>query len=515
MRTVTEPTEGRLAARRTATASGDVWLRVRGVTKQYGGVRALRGVDLDLAANQVYGFIGPNGAGKSTLMKVLAGSVLPDAGEIVVDGDRVTMHHPSVARGHGLVLMPQEMTYLPDFTVADNILLGDEPTRFGLRSPRAGASRARAALALVGLDVNPSALASSLEPVEQRLLMLAKAIAQETRLLILDEPTAGLPPAMAKHVTDTVRRLCDHGLTIVYVSHHLAEVAALSDHVVCIREGRVATTISGTDITKDALIEAIVGADTPLSAAGPAKTIERHAESYAAELKLDEVTGARLRQVTLAARSGEVTGVTGLLGSGVAELVAIIAGNVRPLSGEIRLNGDVIRLRSPADALACGIGTVTGDRSRSALLSRSVRDNVSVTALRRWFGPFGLIRRAVERRNVAGALASLSVAGDPERPLGALSGGNQQRVLVSRLLAAELDVMVFDEPTVGVDVASRAQLWHELRTLAASRVVIVASGEPEEIVGVCDRVVCIRDGHVSGILEGEQITEHALAHATS
>lgn len=493
------------------------WMSVGGVEKNYGGVRALRGVDLQLRANQVYGFIGPNGAGKSTLMKILTGSVVPDRGELVIDAQRVELNGPSQARARGLVLMPQEMTLVPDFSVTENITLGAEVTRFGARSPRRCKESAQSALEMVGLDVDPSALASNLAPVEQRLLMLAKALSQDTRLLVLDEPTAGLPPALARQVTDTVLRLRNHGLTIVYVSHHLTEVAALSDHVVCIREGVVSARLSGDQISKDSLIDAVVGspAATPSRASTAARGRASGAFTTRLELNLDGISGERLRDVSLRARSGEVTGLTGLLGSGVSELVGIIGGSVRPLAGTMALGGRTISPRSPADALALGIGTVTGDRSRSALLSRTVRDNVSVTALRKWFGWLGVIRRGEERRRVGAALDSLSVHGDPERPLSALSGGNQQRVLVSRLLAADLEVMIFDDPTVGVDVASRAQLWEELRALAESRVVLVASGEPEELMGVCDRVVCIHDGRMSDVLEGVEITEVAIARASS
>jgi ABC-type sugar transport system ATPase subunit len=500
---------------------------VRGAAKSYGGVRALRGVDLDLATNQVYGIIGPNGAGKSTLMKILGGLVVPDSGDIVIDGVLVSMQGPSDALSHGLVLMPQEMTVVPEFTVSQNINLGNEPTRFGIHSRSASEARAREALTKVGLDVDPSALASSLLPVERRLLMLAKALAQNTRLLILDEPTAGLPPAMSQQVIDAVLRLRDHGLTIVYVSHHLSEVAALSDHVVCIREGAVSVRLTGQEISKDALIQAILGTRIETangSSASSSKDEIRTSRSVVAsssdvgtgdDLTLSGITGSRLRDVNFTANNGKVTGITGLLGSGVSELVAVISGSTRPLSGQIRLGGADIVLRSPADALSHGIGTVTGDRSRSAMLSRTIRENVSVTALRKWFGRAGMIRRPVERRRVADALASLSVFGDPERPLTALSGGNQQRVLVSRLLAADLSVMVFDDPTVGVDIASRAELWRELQSLAAGRVILVASGEAEELIGVCDRVVCIHNGEVSEVLEGDAITEHALARATS
>ncbi len=502
-------------------AGDTAWLTVRGVTKSYGGVRALRGVDLDLITNQVYGFIGPNGAGKSTLMKVLAGSVLSDTGEITIDGESVSMHRPSVALGHGLVLMPQEMTLVPEFTVIENITLGTESTRYGLRSAAGCRALAEKVLSTVGLDVDPTALASSLQPVQQRLLMLAKALGQDTRLLILDEPTAGLPPTMARQVTDTVLRLRNHGLTIVYVSHHLSEVAALSDHVVCIREGVVSTRLSGEEITKESLIEAVVGSTAGETASASVFRAHRDPKVGKPEpeshrnLTLKDVAGHRLRGVSFTAHSGEVTGITGLLGSGVSELIGIIGGSVRPLSGKMSLDGADLDFHSPADALEFGIGTVTGQRSRSALLSQSIRENVSITALRKWFGWTGIIRKSEERRRVAGALASLSVAGDPERPLSALSGGNQQRVLVSRLLAADLEVLVLDDPTVGVDVASRAELWQELQSLAPGRIVLIASAEADELIGVCDRVICIHDGAVSGVLEGDEITEHSLARATS
>ncbi|GAA0991065.1 sugar ABC transporter ATP-binding protein [Subtercola frigoramans] len=511
---------------------GAPWLSVRGAAKSYGGVRALRGVDLDLSSNQVYGIIGPNGAGKSTLMKVLGGLVVPDSGEIVIEGVPVSLQNPSVALSHGLVLMPQEMTVVPEFTVSQNINLGNEPTRFGIHSRSASAARAQEALTKVGLEVELSVLASSLQPVERRLLMLAKALAQNTRLLILDEPTAGLPPAMSRQVIDAVLRLRSHGLTIVYVSHHLSEVAALSDHVVCIREGAVSMRLSGQEISKDTLIQAILGKPTepvlgrsvvsPAGGSIGSRSVARSRSGAGGgdvgardDLTLSNISGDRLREVNFTARNGEVTGITGLLGSGVSELVAVISGSTRPLAGRIRLGASEVVLRSPADALSHGIGTVTGDRSRSAMLSRTIRENVSVTALRRWFGRTGIIRRPVERSRVADALASLSVIGDAERPLTALSGGNQQRVLVSRLLAADLRVMVFDDPTVGVDIASRAELWRELQALASGRVILVASAEAEELIGVCDRVICIHNGEVSQVLEGDAITEHALARATS
>ena len=493
----------------------DVWLSCRGVTKRYGGVVALAGLDLDLHAGEVHGLIGPNGAGKSTLVKILAAAVRRDGGTIRLDGAEIDLHGPVEAQQHRLVLMPQEIAIVPGTNVVDNVTLGAEAMRYGFRSARECRRQAEAALAAVGLDVDPMAPAGSLSAAQQRMLMMARALDREARLLILDEPTAGLPGPQAALVSEAVRRLVDHRLTVIYVSHHLSEVAALCDRVSCVREGRVVTTLSGEGIAKDRLVSALLGSTGEQRPAGsPSVTVGR-SNGAAPGVELCGVSGARLNQVSMAAGPGGVLGVTGLLGSGVTELVRILVGAERPRSGTVRIGGTDRTLASPADALDHGVGYLAGDRTLAALPGMSIRENVSLAALARWFGRLGLLRRREERARVDSHLGALSVTAHAERPLGSLSGGTQQRALVARLLAADAGVLVLDEPTVGVDVGARGELWDALRAIASERTVIVASSEPEELVALCDRVVCIRDGRVVAVLEGAAIDEDEITHAVA
>jgi ABC-type sugar transport system ATPase subunit len=491
---------------------GESWMRFRGLTKRYGGVAALTDVDLELRAGQVVGLIGPNGAGKSTLVKIIAGAVQRDEGSITLDGQEVDFASPATAQAHNLVLMPQEIALVPDQTVVENVTLGAEAGRWGIRSGRRCREETAAALAAVGLDVDLDALAGSLAAPHQRMLMMARAVHREARLLILDEPTAGLAENEARLVVAGVRRLLDQQLTVVYVSHHLSEVAELADRVVCVREGRVVADVPKERISKKLLVNLLLDVD-PDSAEQVRHTRTAHSTAARPSVQLRSVSGRRLREVSLEARAGEVLGLTGLLGSGVAELVSVIVGAQQPAAGSLEVHGRPVSLGSPAQALHRGVGYLPGDRARSAFTTLPIRENVSLPALRRWFGRLGLVRRTKERALVAGPLGVLSVTGGQELPISALSGGNQQRALVARLIAADVDVIVLDEPTVGVDIRARAQLWGAVRALAEDRTVIVASSDPEELAALCDRVVCIRHGRVAAVLEGEAISEHAITDA--
>jgi ABC-type sugar transport system ATPase subunit len=285
-----------------------------------------------------------------------------------------------------------------------------------------------------------------------------------------------------------------------------------------VREGRVVATLSGDDIAKDKLVCALLGSSGEQRAARPrsvSATTSAPSNGTPPGVELCAVSGARLNRVSMAAGPGGVLGVTGLLGSGVAELVRILVGAERPRSGTVRIGGTDRRLFSPADALDHGVGYLAADRTLAALPAMSIRENVSLAALARWFGRLGLLRKRKERARVDSHLRALSVTAHAESLLGSLSGGTQQRALVARLLAAEAAVLVLDEPTVGVDVGARRELWEAVRTIASERTVIVASSEPEELVALCDRVVCIRDGRVASVLEGAAIHEDAITHAVA
>ncbi len=494
------------------------WLSCQGVVKRYGGITALAGVDMSLIPGEVHGLIGPNGAGKSTLVKILVGAVQADAGAIHIDGSEAHFVDPSDAQRHRLVLMPQELAVVPDFNLVDNVTLGAEATRYGLRSEKECRRSAEAALASVGLDLDLDLRAGELSGAHQRMLMMARAIDRDARLLILDEPTAGLPPHEAALIGEAVHEMVGgRDTTVVYVSHHLTEVLGLCDRVSCVREGHLVATLEASDITLEALVSAIISAPaegaTRTTRASRRRPAQPNSSSSVPTVELRNVSGVRLRDVSIEARRGEVTGVTGLLGSGVAEVVATIVGATRPLAGEVRIDGELVSMRSPADALDYGVGYLAGNRANAAFPTLRIRENVSLAALRKWFGRLGIINRGVERARVAERLAALSVDVNPERLLGTLSGGNQQRALVARLLGAEVRMIVLDEPTVGVDIGAREELWDAVRALATDYTVILSSSEPDELTAVCDRVVCIRAGSVSSVLKGESITEQGITRA--
>lgn len=525
----------------------DPLLRALGVSRSYGGVQALDAADIEIRAGDVHGVIGPNGAGKSTLMKIIAGAERPDEGCIELDGEVVTFQGPYDAQRLGVVLMPQELTLLPGSSLVDNVVLGAEPRQFGIIRRRAAIERSRSALEAVGLDFDPRLFATHLSTAHRRLLTLARAIDRKARLLILDEPTAGLAPREAEIIKDTVRRLKDRGITIVYISHHLSEVAELCDRVTCVREGRVVATVGGsaraTIVTKEMLVDLMLaGVSTPLSEAvlggrvghglditgnGAPQPIDwtsgsEHRAMGGTNEDPDPpgiqgvgLVGSRIDAVSLTAQRNQITGVAGLLGSGVAELIAMFSGTTKPSQGHILIDGRQVLLTSPAAALAEGIGYLAGDRTTVAFREMSVRENVTISALRQWFGLFGLVRPGLEKAAAAKALAAVDVSVDAELPINTLSGGNQQRALVSRVIAADSRVLILNDPTVGVDIGARATLWKTLKDLAVGRTIIVASSEAEELTALCDTVVCLRNGRVVAVLEGDEVTVASITQAIS
>ncbi|SNT12447.1 sugar ABC transporter ATP-binding protein [Rhodococcoides kyotonense] len=507
-----------MSVRVSETQRTDVpWLEVSGISKNYGGVHALREANLTIGAGTVHGLVGPNGAGKSTLVKILAGIERPDTGVMRIDGTETILRSPSVAQQHRLVLMPQEISLIPDSNLVDNIVLGSEPTRLGFRMRKQARARASAALEMVGLELALDTRAGDLATVHKRLLMLARAAAErDARLLILDEPTAGLEANEADMVTGTVRRLAAAGVTVVYISHHLTEVAELCDRVTGVREGRTVETLVGSDVAKAELVRLVLGvskANTDGSVESMhAPTAYRSGDRES--IHLDDVCGTRLRNVTVTARSGSVTGITGLLGSGVVELVSVLAGSTAPRSGVVRIDGRQVRLKTPADALALGVGYLAGDRTAAAMTEMTVRENVALAAtarLSRW----GIISKRREKAECDSVTDRLKVEAGSEAVMSSLSGGNQQRALVGRLIAADVDVLVLDEPTVGVDIHAREALWKAITDVAVDKCVIVASTDPDELVALCDRVVCLLHGEVAAILEKNEISVSAITAAVT
>jgi ABC-type sugar transport system ATPase subunit len=455
------------------------------------------------------------------------GAERPDGGTLRLGGEELTFDSPLAATKRGIALMPQELAVVPTMSVVDNITLGSEPVSWGLRNGARCREEAAAALALLDLDVPLWADADALSGAHKRLIMMARALHKKAQLIVLDEPTAGLHPHEMELVGNAIRRLSsEHGVTVLLVSHHLSEVAALCEQVVCIGAGQVVATLGVGQVSSEALVAAMHGAAAdpdavtddapPLTSpvvAEDAATPEHAPEAGSRSIALEGVTGRRLVDVSLAARVGEVTGVTGLLGSGLADVVDLLIGAQQPVEGRVSLDGETMRLTGPDAAASAGIGYTSGERAKVAFTGLSIRRNVSISALQSWFGRLGLISGARERARVGQALEPFAVTARDHQDLSALSGGNQQRVLLARLFAADFDVLVLEEPTVGVDIVAREAIWSLVRRLKDDHVVVIVSSETDELEAMCDRVYCLRDGQVRAELSGAELNRRRITES--
>jgi ribose transport system ATP-binding protein len=487
-------------------------LELRGLTKRFPGVVALDGVDLDAHAGRVHALVGENGAGKSTLLKIVAGADRPDAGTVALDGHRVSFQAPREALASGITVIYQELSLVPQLGAEANIFLGMEQTRRGLLDRRAMAARAAAALRTLGAEFDPGTPAGDLAVAEQQLVELARALARDARLIALDEPTAALSHVETERLFEQIHRLCERGIAVIFVSHRLEEVRRLADDVTVLRDGRRVFTGAVTGVDDAGLIRHMVGRDVEyarLPAAAPA-TGEPVLEARGIGRR------GHFADVSLAVRRGEIVGLAGLVGAGRTAVARCLAGADPTDRGAMVLGGAPYRPTSPRDAIRRGVVYLPEDRKIQGLvLGMSVRENVTLPTLRR-FSPRGIIRRRAEREAAARQTAALELRPpDIEREAGTLSGGNQQKVVLAKWLLADADLLIFDEPTRGVDVAAKVELHRLIRSLAdAGKAVLVISSELPEILALADRIVVMREGSVSGELRAADATaERILALA--
>jgi ribose transport system ATP-binding protein len=486
-------------------------LEVRGLSKRYGGVQALDGAALTVRRGEMHGLIGPNGSGKSTLLSIVAGATKADAGELCFDGAELSGGHLRRVRRAGIHLVAQELTVVPGVPVWENVVLGAAPARQGFVRRRAGRRAAAAAFERLGVDVPVDQLTGTLAPVDQRLAMIAQGVAQDdARLLILDEPTAGLPAEESHRVIAAIAGLVDDRRSVLVVSHHLDELVSCCHSVTALRDGRTAAQLRGDEVSKEVLVDLLLsGVDV---ADEDLQEVDRPALGDVL-VRLDEARIGPLAGLSFEARRGEIVGVAGLLGAGVDEVLDVLVGARRAQSGTVAVGADGVAPSSPHRAVRAGVGFLTGDRAQAVVPKLSVNEHVWLPPGRR-LRNLGFVRRRAERRGAAGHLRTLEVKGAPEAPMRSLSGGNQQRALLARWLATDVDVLVVDRPTVGVDIAGRAALLETLRALADRRAVVI-SADADELATICDRVVCLRKGRKVATLEGPNLRESAILDAIS
>ncbi len=480
--------------------------------KHYGGVHALRNGCFDLRAGEIHALIGENGAGKSTLARIIAGATRPDGGRILIDGQEVSFAGPVDAQRRGVAIVFQELDLFPHLSVAENVVIGNARFRSG---PFAGARAMEAFcgpyLQLSGLSVNPRRLAGDLSVAQSQLLALARALSMEPRVLLMDEPTSALFDDAAEHLFAVIGGLKSRGMAIVYVSHKMEEIFRISDRITVLRDG---ATI-GTSATAETNLNEIVA----MMAGRSLEEVARHAATTrgAVVLSVSGLTTAKLTDVSFDLHRGEVLGVAGLVGAGRTELGKALFGIDRLSAGTIRLNGGVIRPRSPRQAIAAGIGLVPEDRKGEGLMMRmSVLDN-SVMAVQSRLHGSGLIRRQRELDAVKPVLNGLSLRfGSYGSPVGNLSGGNQQKVLLARWLLADPQVLFLDDPTRGIDIGAKQDVYRIIRELAAmGKGIIFVSSELPELLRCSDRILVMKDGRVAAIVDASGASQEAIIAAAT
>ncbi len=469
--------------------------------------------DLSVAAGRIHAVVGENGAGKSTLIKIMAGVVAPDEGQMLLDGRPVSFASPAAANQAGIVCVFQELSLIPDLTVADNIAISHPPTRFGLIDRKAQRRLAEDALARAGAeDIHPLALVKDLSLSRRQMVEIAKALARKPRILILDEATSALTAADVNRIYAVLKRLRAEGLALLYISHRMHEITELADDCTVFRNGRsVASYAAGTK-TGDEVVELMIGRE--YHGVFPSRTIR--AKSDAAPLL--EVRGLgwtnRLHDVSLRLHAGEVIGLGGLDGQGQRELLLALFGVLRGTAGQILVDGKPVTINGPHDARAPAIGMalIPEDRKTEGLmLQMSVRDNLSFAALGR-LSHWGIVDTAAESAAVADIVKLLAVrTGGTEMPAASLSGGNQQKLVIGKWLMMAPRIILLNDPTRGIDVGTKQEIYQLLRQLADQGAsILFYSTDYDELIGCCDRVLVMYDGGIQRELVGDEITEHTL-----
>ena len=495
--------------------SADPVLRMQGITKVFGPVKALAGVDLTLERGRVHALVGENGAGKSTLIKIMTGAYRKDAGLIRVEGREVDFRSPQDAQREGVVAVYQEVNLLSYRTVAENILLGREPRRrFGLLDwPKLNAEAA-AVLERLGLDVDPTTPLGELTIAVRQMIAIARGVSLGARVLVLDEPTSSLTEREVGLLYDVIRRLKSEGTAIVYISHRFDELYAVCDDVTILRDGKLVETRPLEGLERIDLVCKMLGKQRD-EMTGGATAFSRHSGDATLLAAKNLQRGNKLRGVSLEVKRGEILGVAGLLGSGRTETARALFGLDALDAGEVSLEGERLELESPRDAIAAGMAFVAEDRKAEGIIpDLSVRENLTLAALPA-LSRLGIVSRARQREVVDRFMKRLRIkAASPEQKIRELSGGNQQKVLLARWLCRSPKILMLDEPTRGIDIGARGEIQALIDEMAAEGLaVLMISSELEELVEGSTRVVVLRDGQSVAELRGDEIAPAAIIAA--
>ena len=497
----------------------ELLLKIDHVSKRFPGVVALDDVSFDVRRGEVLGLLGENGAGKSTILKIISGAQLPDQGRIFWDGKPVSITSPQSAQSLGIVTIYQEFNLVPTLSVAENIFIGREPLHFGRfvdwKKMRADA---RAITQRIGLSIDPDAPVSELSVAEQQMVEIARALSIKARLIIMDEPTSALSGAEVDRLVGIVRTLRSQGVSVMFVTHRLEEAMTLCDRVTILRDGKLAANLNRDELAIPTFIEKMVGRaasnlysrPSTRRQAGPVRLSIRGLKSV---VTAEKQRGVVLKGINLDIRAGEILGIAGLVGAGRTELARAIFGADMKTAERFQIDGEDVTIRSPRDAMRHGIGLVPEDRKLQALfLQLAIRRNFSVASLDRFIRLGVFVDEAKEAAELQRFRSMMNVRmTGPDQLISNLSGGNQQKIVLSRWLSLDPKILIVDEPTRGIDIAAKAEVHEILDTLANRGIaVVVISSELPEVMAVADRIVTMREGRLTGEVAPEEATQEKL-----
>jgi ribose transport system ATP-binding protein len=470
-------------------------LEMRGIEKTFPGVKALSGVDLQVHRGEVLALLGENGAGKSTLMKVLGGAHQPNSGTILIDGQETIFHTPHDSQQAGVSIIYQEFNLIPALTVRENLFLGRESTSRGFVKRRTETAQARSLFEKMGVEINPESLCRDLSISQQQVVEIAKALSQDAKILVLDEPSAALTNAEVDRLFDVIRDLKSRGLGLIYISHRLEEVFEIADRVSVLRDGSHVGSASIDELNREKLISLMVGRE--LTEEFPPRNVTLGKPL----LEVNNLSrGETVRDVSFTIRRGEILGLTGLMGAGRTETARLIFGADQRDSGEIKLAGQTLDIKHPRDAIAARMGLLTEDRKTQGLiLKHSARENFGLPNLDQ-FSSSGFVNNQQENAEFGNYVKRLKVKIPHQEQLaGNLSGGNQQKVVLAKWLAQNCEVLIFDEPTRGIDVGAKHEIYQLMNDLvAAGKCILMISSELPEVLGMSDRILVMHNGKVTG-----------------
>ncbi len=486
---------------------GDYRVEMRNIVKRFGGVHALKGFSFSVAPGEIHALVGENGAGKSTLVKILSGAVKKDSGTILIDGNTVEINSPRMGKELGVSIIYQEFALVPDLTVAENIFLNSMSNAKGIINRNRLNKKAQEIIDSIGIDISPKSLVKDLSVAYQQVVEIAKALSENSRILILDEPTAVLTPQDVGNLFNILYKLRDKGVSIIYISHRLEEVFQIANNITVLRDGEVTGTLKTSETSMKQVMELMIGRE--LTTLFP----ERDNEVGEEVLRVDGFCSNRFEDICFSVRKGEVIGFSGLVGSGRTEVARAVFGADPKRSGKLYLEQVETAINSPKEAVKKGIGLVPESRKTDGLiLSMPIRINITFANLKKIAGKIGWIKKDKELDISKNLISALSIkTSSPETAVQNLSGGNQQKVVLAKWFNANSKVIILDEPTRGVDVGAKVEIYNLVNEFAKAGLgVVMISSEMMELIGMCDRVYVFNGGKIKGEIARDDLSEQSI-----